>query len=65
MTAVLNILLGLGLIAVLVILMTGVVVFARGGQVNRRWSLRLMQMRVAMQMIIIIILALLFLSHNL
>ncbi len=65
MTAVLTILLGVAMAAVLVVLMTGVVLFARGGETNRRWSLRLMHMRVAVQLIIIIIIVLLFLAHNL
>ncbi len=46
---VLSVLLGIAVTAVLGVLMTGVVIFARGGEINRRLGHRLMALRVAAQ----------------
>jgi hypothetical protein len=64
MATVLSILLGLTLVAVVGVLMTGVFVFARGGETNRRWSNRLMNLRVATQAVAVAILGLLLLLHK-
>lgn len=50
--------------AVVVVLATGISVFVRGGDVNRRWSARLMNLRVATQFVVVLIVgALLLLRH--
>jgi hypothetical protein len=59
----LSIALGVALFAVLAVLLSGVTVFARGGETNRRWSLRLMNLRVVTQAVAILILGLLMLLH--
>jgi hypothetical protein len=59
MHSILTILLGLTLAAVLTILLIGVAVFVKGGEFNRRWSVKLMSMRVATQALALVILALL------
>ncbi|HIJ62104.1 MAG TPA: twin transmembrane helix small protein [Rhodospirillaceae bacterium] len=64
MVTLLSVLLGLALAAVLGVLITGVVVFARGGQANHRWSNRLMNMRVATQAVAVLILGLIFLLRH-
>ena len=64
MNSVLSILLSVALVAVLVVLVTGVVIFARGGEANRRWSLRLMNLRVAVQAAAVALLGLIFLLHR-
>ncbi len=61
MTLFLSILLGLALAAVLGVLLTGVVGFAKGGDFNRRHGNRLMQLRVATQAVAVVVLALLML----
>lgn len=64
MTNVLSVLLLVALLAVLAVLMTGVVIFARGGEINKRWSLRLMNLRVATQAVAVLILGLLILLRH-
>lgn len=63
LTIVLSILLGLAAAAVVGVLLTGVLVFARGGEINRRLSNRLMNLRVAGQAVAVLLLALLALAH--
>ena len=46
---------------VLAVLLTGVIVMARGGEFNRKYGNRLMQMRVLAQLIAVILIALYFL----
>ena len=58
MISFLSVLLGLALVAVLVVLITGVVVFARGGEANQRHANRLMNLRVATQAAAVLILGL-------
>ena len=48
------------LVIVLVVLITGVVVMARGGEFNKKYGNRLMQLRVATQFIAVILIALFF-----
>ncbi len=55
----LNLLLGLSLAAVLIVLLTGVAVFVRGGETNKKWSTRLMSLRVATQAVALVTVALL------
>jgi hypothetical protein len=55
----LNLLLGLSLAAVLIVLLTGVAVFVRGGETNRKWSTKLMSLRVATQAVALVTVALL------
>lgn len=65
MVTFLSILLGLALLVVVSVLLTGVIVFARGGETNRRWANRLMNMRVAAQAVAALILGLIiFLNHH-
>jgi hypothetical protein len=55
---VLNILLGIALFAVFAVLMTGVVSLAVGGEFNRKYANKLMQLRVATQAGAVVLLAL-------
>ena len=55
---------GLALAAVVGVLMTGVVVFAKGGEANRRWGNRLMNLRVATQFLAVLLLGALMLAHK-
>ncbi|HMA51880.1 MAG TPA: HIG1 domain-containing protein [Magnetospirillaceae bacterium] len=55
----LNLLLGLSLAAVLIVLLTGVAVFVRGGETNKKWSTKLMSLRVATQAVALVTVALL------
>jgi hypothetical protein len=59
----LSLLLGIALAAVLAVLFSGIFIFVRGGEVNRRWSLRLMNLRVATQAVAALLLGLLLLLH--
>ena len=59
MHSLLTILLGVALAAVLAVLLIGVAVFVKGGEFNRRWSVRLMSLRVAAQAAALVILGLL------
>jgi hypothetical protein len=60
----LNLLLGLSLAAVLIVLLTGVAVFVKGGETNKRWSTRLMSLRVATQAVALITVGLLLLLRS-
>jgi Hypoxia induced protein conserved region len=60
MITTLNILLGLALFSVFVVLMTGVVSLAVGGEFNRKYANKLMQLRVATQACAVALLALRF-----
>jgi hypothetical protein len=57
----LTILLAVALAAVLLVLLVGVAVFVRGGEVNRRWSVKLMSLRVATQALALVTLGALLL----
>ena len=57
----LNLLLGLALAAVVIVLLTGVAVFVKGGEVNKRWSTKLMSLRVATQAVALLTIGLLLL----
>jgi len=46
------------------VLLTGVVVFSRGGQANDRWSNRLMNTRVATQAVAVLLLGLILLARK-
>jgi hypothetical protein len=61
---VLSLLLVVALIAVVCVLVTGVLVFARGGEVNRRWSNRLMNLRVGAQFVVVVLIGLVLLLHG-
>ena len=64
METVLNILLGLALIAVLLVLATGLASFVKGGEFNRKYANKLMRLRVGAQACaVIILLALLVLRR--
>ncbi len=59
----LNILLGVALVAVVLVLATGLAGFVAGGEFNRKYANKLMRLRVATQAFaVIILLALLFLK---
>ncbi len=55
----LNLLLGLALAAVVIVLLTGVAVFVKGGETNERWSTKLMSLRVATQAVALVTIGLL------
>ncbi|MDX2145165.1 MAG: twin transmembrane helix small protein [Rhodospirillaceae bacterium] len=61
---ILNVLLGFAMIAVLVVLATGVVSFAVGGDFNRKYANKLMQLRVATQAFAVLMLLLRVLAQN-
>jgi len=64
METALNILLGLALVAVLLVLATGLVGFIRGGEFNRKYANKLMRLRVAAQgFALLVVLALLLLRQ--
>jgi hypothetical protein len=60
----LNLLLGLSLAAVLIVLLTGIAVFVRGGETNKRWSTKLMGLRVATQAVALVTVGLLLLLRS-
>jgi hypothetical protein len=57
MREVLFILLGVALVAVVAVLALGFYALFRGGEFGRRWSNKLMQLRVAIQFVAIVLLA--------
>jgi hypothetical protein len=61
MESILSILLLIALGAVLVVLAFGIGVFVRGGEFNRRHANRLMNLRVATQAVVVVILGLILL----
>jgi len=60
----LSILLGVSLVAVVLVLLAGIAVFVRGGEINNRWSVRLMSLRVATQAVALVTMGLLLLRTN-
>jgi len=60
----LNLLLGLSLAAVLIVLLTGVAVFVKGGETNKRWSTKLMSLRVITQAVALATVGLLLLLRS-
>ncbi len=64
MTAILPILLGIALASVLLTLLVGVAVMTRGGEIDRRFGNKLMRLRVAVQLIAVILFVLLVLSSR-
>ncbi len=61
---VLSVLLAIALAAVLGTLLAGVVLFSRGGELNRRYGHRLMNLRVATQAVAVMLLGLLVLARG-
>jgi cytochrome b subunit of formate dehydrogenase len=61
----LRILLYIALAAVLCVLITGVFIFARGGETNRRYSLFMMNMRVGVQAVVVLLLVAIYIVHRL
>lgn len=59
----LGFLLVVAMAAVALVLLTGIVGFAFGGEFNRRYGNRLMRARVMLQFVAVILLGLLFLSQ--
>ena len=57
------ILLVITLVAVLGVLITGVTIFARGGETNRRYGNFMLNLRVAVQGVAVLILGLILLLH--
>jgi hypothetical protein len=43
---------------VLLVLLTGVTIFARGGPANRKWSNKIMRLRVVLQLVAVILIVL-------
>ncbi len=65
MELILNSLLGLALVAVLMVLATGLISFAAGGEFNRKYGNKLMRLRVATQAFaVLVLLALLLLKST-
>ncbi len=64
MDTLLPILVAVALAAVLLTLLAGVVVMAKGGEVNQRFGNKLMRVRVALQLIAVILFVLLILSSR-
>jgi hypothetical protein len=64
MESLLSVLLIVVLIAVLVVLGTGIVSFVAGGEFNRRYANKLMRLRVATQAVAVLILLLLLLIRS-
>lgn len=63
MNTLLSALLAVGLAGLVVVLLTGVISMARGGEFNRKYSNRLMRLRVLLQFAVVIILLLLLVSN--
>jgi hypothetical protein len=63
MELVLWILLVIALVAVFGVLITGVIIFARGGETNRRYGNFMMNLRVGTQAVAVLLLGLLLLLH--
>ncbi len=63
MEHVLWILLLITLVAVLGVLITGVTIFARGGEMNRRYANFMLNLRVGTQAVAVLLLGLLLLVH--
>ena len=63
MDHILWILLVVALVAVLGVLITGVTIFARGGETNRRWGHFMLNLRVATQAVAVLILGAILLLH--
>tara|TARA_B100001123_G_scaffold256004_1_gene285501 strand:- start:2333 stop:2527 length:195 start_codon:yes stop_codon:yes gene_type:complete len=59
-----NLLLLLAMGAVTIVLITGIVLMARGGEANRKYGNKLMMMRVVLQGVALAILAVLFLLKD-
>lgn len=57
MSAILSIILGVAMALVLLVLLTGVLGFAKGGPWYQRNSTRLMNLRVATQLVAVLVLA--------
>ena len=51
------------LAAIVCVLLTGVTVFVKGGELNRRWGNRLMNLRVATQFVAVLLLGALLFRH--
>lgn len=64
MVSALTILLGVAMAAVVAVLLTGVIGFARGGAFNRKYSQRLMMARVLTQAVAVALLGLLVLLRG-
>ncbi len=64
MHAILSILLGVLMAAVLIVLLVGVAIFVKGGELNNRWSTRLMSLRVATQAVALVTLGILLLMRS-
>jgi hypothetical protein len=60
----LTLLLGLALAAVVIVLLTGVAVFVKGGATNERWGNKLMSLRVATQAVALVAVGLLLLLKS-
>lgn len=64
MNTLLSTILAVTLVVVLLVLLFGVAVFVRGGEFNKRWSTRLMSLRVATQAIALATLGVLLLLRS-
>ena len=64
MTAILPVLLAIALASVLLTLLVGVAVMTKGGEMDRRYSNKLMRLRVALQLLAVILFVLLILSSR-
>lgn len=64
MTAILPYLVGAALAATLAALFAGIVVMARGGELNRKYGNRLMRARIALQGLAVVLFILLMLTSR-
>lgn len=64
MESILRYLLGLALVAVVVVLATGLVSFIAGGEFNRKYANKLMRLRVATQAVAVLLLLILLLLRT-
>ncbi len=64
MASTLSTLVVVALVGTLIVLLSGVVVMTRGGELNRKWGNKLMRARVAMQALAIALLFALFLLNR-
>jgi len=63
MHSVLTYLLAAAMVAVVIVLLTGVAIFVKGGELNRRWSTKMMSLRVATQALVLVALGILLLMR--
>ena len=64
MTIVLNVLLALSLVAIAVVLFTGIGAMSRGGEFNRKYGNKLMRWRIALQAFAVLVIIAIAVVNN-